>query len=335
MKNKIIITEFEKLVKQIQFDIDNSPNQKLKMINMFRLQNIKKVLKVIQEFPKEITNVDQLKNISGVGKGSLDRVQEILNTGKLKEINEDAINDKYLQYIDELEEVFGIGRKKALELFSKYKVKSIEELKKLYKEKKIDLPENIVTGLKYHGKYKEKIPRKEIDKINDYLQKMLLKVDPQLFGIICGSYRRLSMTSNDIDMLIIHPKIKTKEDVVTAKKNYLELFINKLVDTGFIIDSLTGTDVSTKYMGLCKLNNNPLRRIDIRFIPYESYYYALLYFTGPKDFNRKTRQLAIDMNYLLNEYGLYDKTGKSFKVNSEKEILELLNMEYVEPDKRS
>jgi DNA polymerase/3'-5' exonuclease PolX len=88
-------------------------------------------------------------------------------------------------------------------------------------------------------------------------------------------------------------------------------------------------------MGFCRLNNNtPIRRLDIRFIPYESYYYAQLYFTGPKDFNRKMRQVALDMGYTLNEYGLYDEKGKSFVVKSEKEIFELLNMEYLSPNLR-
>jgi DNA polymerase/3'-5' exonuclease PolX len=136
-------------------------------------------------------------------------------------------------------------------------------------------------------------------------------------------------------MLIVHPSIKTKKDMEKSKINYLKLFIEKLIEDKFIIDSLTDIDVPTKYMGLCKFKDNPIRRIDIRFIPYESYYYAMLYFTGSKDFNKKMRLIAINMNYTLNEYGLYDDKNKLFKVNSEKEIFDLLNMEYVDPQFRS
>ena len=46
------------------------------------------------------------------------------------------------------------------------------------------------------------------------------------------------------------------------------------------------------------------------------------------------RRKAKAMKLLLNEYGLYDENGKMFKVNSEKEIFDLLNMEYITPDKR-
>jgi DNA polymerase/3'-5' exonuclease PolX len=52
------------------------------------------------------------------------------------------------------------------------------------------------------------------------------------------------------------------------------------------------------------------------------------------------RQIAIDMGYMLNEYGLYELSPlgtkmKKFKINSEKDIFKLLGMEYLSPNKRS
>lgn len=334
MPNKNIILQFNNLIKQIKFDIDNSKNSKERTINSFRLQNIKNVLKIIENMKTEIKSSEELENIKGVGKNSLKRIDEIIKTGKLAEINYDIINNNYDKYLDELEKVIGIGRRKALELFTKYNIKSIKDLKQKYKSGEIELPDNIIKGLQYYNKVKQNIPRSEIDEIYNYIQETTKSIDPELFGVICGSYRRLQMSSNDIDVLLIHPKIKTKKDVVN--NNYLDILVNKFIKSGFIIDSLTGSDVNTKYMGFCKLNKNtPIRRIDIRFIPYESYYYALLYFTGSKDFNKKMRQIAIDMGYTLNEYGLYNEKGKSFKVNSEKQIFELLNMEYLTPNLRN
>jgi hypothetical protein len=332
--NKVIINEFNKLIKQIKFDIDASKNKKEEITNSYRLLTIQKIIKILENFPEKITSSEQLKNIKGIGKGTLARIDEILETGKLSEIKQEILDQSYLNYLDELEEVYGIGHKTAISLFKKYNIKSIKELKKLYKSGLIDnLPQNIIKGIQYYGKIKENIPRKEIDKIDNYLSITLSKINKELFGIICGSYRRLKATSNDIDILLVHPSIKTKKDM--KKINYLNLFIEKLIKDKFIIDSLTDVTVPTKYMGLCKFNNNPIRRIDIRFIPNESYYYALLYFTGSKDFNKKMRLIAINMNYTLNEYGLYNEKNKLFKVNSEKEIFDLLGMEYVDPQYRS
>ena len=332
-KNDIILNEFNKLIKQIQFDIDNSSNKAESTKHMFRLQSIKKAINAIQNINFNIKSVDQVKDIQGIGKGSLARIAEILQTGKLKEINEDAINKSYVKYIDELSDIFGIGRKTAIALFKKHNIKSIDQLKKLHSQNKIDLPDNIVKGLKYYGHIKENIPRLEIDMLANVFKDILYNIDPELFGTICGSYRRLQMSSNDIDMLLIHPSYKNKSSKI--KINYIELFLIELQNKGYLVDTFTSIDVHTKFMGLIRLSDkHPIRRLDIRFIPIESYYYALFYFTGPKDFNKKVRQIAIDNNYILNEYGLYNSSGKLFPAKSENDIFKHLNLEYISPEKR-
>ena len=60
-------------------------------------------------------------------------------------------------------------------------------------------------------------------------------------------------------------------------------------------------------MGFCIIKqagkkNNIARRIDIRFVPYDSYYSALLYFTGSAELNRKMRQIAKSMKLKLSDY---------------------------------
>jgi DNA polymerase/3'-5' exonuclease PolX len=331
--NDDIINEFEKLIKQIKFDIDTAKNKKESLIHSYRLATIQKVIKVIKEYPTKIKNGDELKDIKGVGKGSIDRINEILKTGKLSEIKKEQIESDYIKYLDELDDVFGIGRKTATELYKKFNIKSIKELKKAHKDGKITLPDNIIKGLKYYGKFKENIPRKEMDKINEYIMKTLKKIDKDLIGEVCGSYRRKKETSNDIDVLISHKKIKTK--TLAEKSDYLFKILLALINDKFIVDSLTELTVPTKYMGFCKISKNPIRRIDIRFFGYESYPFGLLYFTGSKDFNRMMRQVAVDMGYTLNEYGLYNiKEKKYLKAKDEKDIFKLLNLEYVDPEFR-
>lgn len=329
--NSNIINQFELLIKQIQFDIDFSSG-KQQLINTFRLKSITDVLQIIKKYPTKITKASELENIKGIGDKSIKRIDEILKTGKLKEIKISSDIDKYLKIIDELDDVIGIGRKKAYELFKKYDVKSIKDLQTKYKNGKIELPDNIIKGLKYMGKIHDKIPRTEIDSMIEILHKTAVKIDSQLFVTVCGSYRRETSTSGDIDVIIVHPSVKTLND--TKSINYIELFVKALKEKKFIIDSLTEDDVYTKYMGICKIKNGLLRRIDIRYMPYESYYSAILYFTGSKDFNKKMRLVAISMGYKLNEYGLFDENNNQFKIKSENDIFNLLGMEYLIPSKR-
>ena len=121
--------------------------------------------------------------------------------------------------------------------------------------------------------------------------------------------------------------------------NILERFVKKLKQQmkyndgkPLLLDDMTDKNIKTKYMGFSKLMDNPVRRIDIRFIPYSSYYYALLYFTGSGDLNKKMRQIAKKKGLKLSEYGLSDKDGNILKAKSERDIFKYLEMEYLPPN---
>lgn len=336
-KNENIVNEFIKLIDQIKYDIDKSLNKKDKLKHTFRLKQINNAIDILKKYPKEIKSGEQLKDIKGIGKGTISRINEILEKGKLSEIRVDKKYKKYMDYIEELEQVIGIGRKTAYNFVTKYNIKSVNDLIKKYEQGKIKLNDQILLGLKYYGVYKQNIPRSEVKKIDKYLQNISKKINNDIRLKICGSYRRKKPFSNDIDVLLTHPDIKTKLELKN-KKNYLRILVDKLKDDNFLIDAMTYEDFETKYMGFCQLTTNknkyPIRRIDIRYVAFESYYTALLYFTGSGNFNRKMRGLAIELGYKLNEYGLFRKDGTRIEVNSEKEIFEKLGMEYIPPSKR-
>ena len=330
--NDIIIRQFTLLIKQIKIDMNKSSGDDLTK-NSFRLSNTYKVLNILKSLTTKIKNTDDVKNTPGIGKGSIKRIEEILKTGKLSEIRFKNIDTKYLSSIDNLVKIFGIGKKKAHELIMKYDIHDIGDLKKLLRNKKVVLPENIIKGLKYVNKTKTNIPRKEIDEIYVYLIEKIQMFDNDLNLYICGSYRRLKPTSNDIDVIIYHNKLKTRKQA--EESDNMKKFVQILIDDEFIIENYTSLDVPTKFMGLCKKKKN-IRRIDIRMIPYESIHYATLYFTGSGDFNKKMRKKALDMGYTLNEYGLYNSNGTLVKnkVNNEKDIFDILDMEYLPPHMR-
>ncbi|AYV81257.1 MAG: DNA polymerase family X protein [Harvfovirus sp.] len=131
INNQYIIDEFEKLRKQIRYEMDHSTDKKKRFGDSFRLQAIDKVLAILKSFREEITAADQLKGVKGVGKGTLERLDEIIKKGKLSEIKK--IDENYLKYVEELEEIYGLGKRKAFELVTKYGIKSVDDLRKLWK----------------------------------------------------------------------------------------------------------------------------------------------------------------------------------------------------------
>jgi len=331
--NENIIKWFELLIRQLEFYVDVKTG-KDKLVYSYKLSSIAKALEVIRSIKFKITSGALIKDYKDIGKGTVRRIDEILNTGKLSEVKEDDITGQHLNYVDELMKIFGIGRVKAYEIYTKHNIKSIDELKEAIKKGEIDLPENIMKGIKYVEMIDTNIPRSEMDEIYSKLIRVGIKIDPEMDVRVCGSYRREKLKSGDVDVIISHPMIKTKKQA--EKSDLLRRFITTLENDEFIEDSLTSENVPTKYMGVCRLNkNSPLRRLDIRFMPQESYFTAVLYFTGSGDFNRRMRSVAISMGYKLNEYALInEETGKAIKINSEMDVFDHLNMEYIMPKDR-
>ena len=262
---------------------------------IYKINAIVNLIKIINIYPKEIKNGEELKDIKGVGKGSIEKINEILKTGTLSYLNNNILS--------ELTEVIGIGPSIANQLIQKYKIK---------------------LGLKYVGKFKGNIPRQHIDDVQDYLKQFNSNI------IICGSYRRGLDFSSDIDFLLYNSQLLTMDDV--KKSNMLNDYVKLLTKNKFIVDNITNNNV-TKYMGFAKWEN-VIRRIDIRLIPYESIYTALVYFTGSYELNRIMRKKAKELGYKLNEYGLY-KNNELIHITSEKELFKKLGMKYLKPTERN
>jgi len=170
-----------------------------------------------------------------------------------------------------------------------------------------------IIGIKYYHQFMKRIKRSTITKIDKKIQKLLASYetldkddtsskvkkgkknkDLGMIAVICGSYRRGLPSSGDIDLLVSG---KTEQD----DKNFdLINFVKYLTVEGLITDHLTEKG-TTKFMGVCEDGY----RLDIRFIPHESFGTALMYFTGSKTFNTLVRTEALKLGYTLEEYGLY------------------------------
>jgi predicted flap endonuclease-1-like 5' DNA nuclease len=204
-----------------------------------------------------------------------------------------------------------------------------------------------LLGIKYFHDMSQKIPREEVQRGERILKAASTHMNSELKVTLCGSYRRGRPKSGDIDCLITHPGISTMDELNNYPVNILAKFVELLTNLGFLIDHLTDFGRS-KYMGFCIINqssgasNNsatkkiPIaRRIDIRFIPYDSYGAAILYFTGSKTFNTQMRSWALGKGYSLNEYGLKNvKDEVTISCKTEEEVFRILDYPYKTPEQR-
>lgn len=79
------------------------------------------------------------------------------------------------------------------------------------------------------------------------------------------------------------------------------------------------------------------RRVDLIIAPFSQYYYALVGWTGSKQFNRDARLYAErKLNMKLSSHGLYDFTsGRQIPATSEREVFDNLQLPYHQPTDRN
>ncbi|MAU36327.1 MAG: hypothetical protein CMD14_03020 [Flavobacteriales bacterium] len=286
----------------------------------FRAKAYREASESIVLYENDITSINDLKNIPKLGKTTLNKLSEYINTGKI-EMLENERNDP----INILTKVYGIGPKKAKEFVDKG-ITSIEDLKE-----NTDLLNNAMKiGLTYFEDIEKRIPREEIDIYKKVFERIFSNATPPNSSFeIVGSYRRNAKTSGDIDLII------TNKD---NDKNAFILFIDALIEEKVIVEVLSRG--KSKSLTVTKLDDKPARRVDFLYASPEEYPFSILYFTGSKIFNTIQRQRALKLGYTLNEHGLYHiengkKTNKVDKTfDSERDIFKFLGMEYIEPQNR-
>jgi len=228
----------------------------------------------------------------------------------------------------------------SLEPWKKNSILDINLKQKLENETKqlCKIHKSTLIGLKYFHDITQKIPREEIQKAETILTRVAEHMNKDLKVMLCGSYRRGRDKSGDVDCCLFHPTIKTQEDIKSNKYNILANFVEMLINIDFVIDQL---DMGLqKFMGLCmiKQNNkkqNVARRLDIRFMPYESYGSAILYFTGSANFNTDIRKIALSKGYSLSEFGFKKKSDNILiPCATEEDVFKFLNIPYKTPKER-
>lgn len=316
---------------------------------VFKVKAYEKVIAAIANNQDPICTIDDLEDIPGIGKNIRQKIIEIIETGTVDEIekitpeehNEEAV-------INDLLKIYGVGEVSARQLYKVNKIRSIQELRDRATNEKL-LNDKQMIGLKYYEDLNLRIPFKEMKKHDKFVAASLKETKQKkknftkLTYKFVGSYRRKTKDSGDIDMLITcKPKKNTNE--IEAYREALRYVVEVLIDAEYIIENLALGP--TKFMGICKLPDSDSngeylnRRIDIKVTTKEEYPFALLYFTGSKEFNVDMRRIANRMNLSLNEYNFTvldgDNKGEVVDVNleTEEDVFNYLNINYVEPPDR-
>jgi len=271
----------------------------------------------ILKFPGKLTSGEQLRPIRGIGDSIIKKVDEILATGSLKKLDD---FDHFASDYSGLMKIQGVGPVKAQQLFKEHNITSVEELRDLLVDGRIDDPKmlrNVEWALEVKG---ERIPHRRAKQLAQAIMEPLKAAVPRARVEICGSIRRKKATSKDIDIVFA---AATQAQLRKGRKAFMELGWDDVLGEG-------DTRITVVKDGV---------QVDIRFVPLESYGSAVLHFTGSGEFNVVMRARAKAKGYLLNEYGLFRRgangtQGKLVASKTEQEIFGALGYPFIEPKER-
>jgi len=278
-------------------------------------------IEMLSEDIETLYRVGKLDDIPGVGKSIAVKIQEYLEEGELKYLNE--LRSQVPQGFQELLKIEGIGPKTAQILYKAGGIKNIHELESAIKKGKLEdikgfgkkKESNLLQAIELYKTSQERFLLGEILPIAKIIKSILEKSKFVINLEFAGSIRRRKETVGDIDLLVVSKQPLEVMEVFT-----------KLPERKQILSS--GEMKSTII-----LNNNI--QVDLTIIDESSYGSALQYFTGSKEHNIQLRELAKKSNMKLNEFGLFNLLDdKKIAGAKETEIYEKLGLSYIPPELR-
>ncbi|KAF5911255.1 hypothetical protein HPG69_019623 [Diceros bicornis minor] len=221
----------------------------------------------------------------------------------------------------------------------------------------------VSLGFLYYEDLVSCVTRAEAEAVGVLVKEAIWAFLPDAFITMTGGFRRGKKIGHDVDFLITSPG-STEEEEQELLSKVIKLWERKelllyydLVESTFEKAKLPSRQVDAldhfqKCFLILKLHHQRVEsgkssqqegktwkaiRVDLVVCPYEHRAFALLGWTGSRQFERDIRRYAShERKMILDNHNLYDKTKRIFlKAESEEEIFAHLGLDYIEPWERN
>jgi DNA polymerase (family 10) len=285
----------------------------------------------LSEDIEDIHDRGELEEIEGVGESISEKIAEYLETGEL-EYYQNLKADLPVD-IEAITSVEGVGPKTAKKLYLELDVQTLDDLEQAAEEGEIaDLEgfgeksqQNILDHIERAKESQERMLLGRAFPIAQDIETRLQDDDAFDQVDIVGSFRRRRPTVGDIDILATASDPETAMDVFCSHDDVKEVLSRGETKSSVVVSG----DL----------------QMDLRIVDAAEYGSALVYFTGSKDHNITLRNRAIDRDWKLNEYGLFDvsdvddtederRAGERLAGETEDDVYDTLDLDWIPPELR-
>jgi DNA polymerase (family 10) len=282
----------------------------------FRVAAFKDASVAVRDLQYKITP-EVVDTLPKVGDTLREVICDFIATGTSRRLA--ALGAKWPVEAMSMTKVKGIGAKTALKLHA-CGIKNFDELIAAAERGEIDdkiraavlLARDFSLGRVQHSIAKA---------IADQLANQVAQIPGVLEVCVAGSVRRKKPTSKDIDLV-------AKADVTNHAAILAEYVkLGDMLNTGDVKSAIVVSMYATKI------------QCDMWMVKPQNWGAALNYATGSKNHNERLRGLAKARGMRINEYGIFrvnddDSLGERLGGESEQDIYRILDIPYVDPDKR-
>ncbi len=263
-----------------------------------------------------------LTQVRGIGEGIARRVEELVTTGKIADL--EKYRARSSPGLAEVARVEGIGPKTADLFFRELGIASLDDLEAAAKAQRLRaLPrigprkeEAILAAL---GRARAFRGRTRLDRAEREVAPFVerLRALPGVARVeLAGSVRRRRETVADVDILVESP----------SHEAVMQTFTGTALVEAVLAQGPTKASVKTRG-GL---------QVDVRVVPAESFGAALHYFTGSKEHNVAIRALGVRRGLLINEYGVFEGRGDGPRIGGaeETDVFRAVGLPWIPPELR-
>ncbi|NWV32105.1 TDT nucleotidylexotransferase, partial [Grantiella picta] len=309
---------------------------------------------LLKSLPFPVTRMKDIQGLPYMGDQVRDIIEEIIEEGESSRVK-DVLNDERYKAFKQFTSVFGVGVKTS-EKWYRMGLRTVEEVKA---DKTLKLSKMQKAGFLYYEDLVSSVSKAEADAVSLIVKNTVCTFLPDALVTITGGFRRGKKMGHDIDFLITSPG--PREDDELLHKGLL-LYCD-IIESTFVKEQLPSRKIdamdhfqkcfailklyqprvdkssfnTSEELEMAEVKDWKAIRVDLVITPFEQYPYALLGWTGSRQFGRDLRRYAAhERKMTLDNHALYDRRKRIFlKAGSEEEIFAHLGLDYVEPWERN
>ncbi|WP_224269882.1 helix-hairpin-helix domain-containing protein [Haloprofundus salinisoli] len=262
----------------------------------YKPQSYRRAAENVRSHPRSVADLaregrDAVEEIDGVGDAIAGKIVEYVETGKIEELEE--LREELPVEMVALTSVEGVGPKTVGDLYEALGITTLDELEAAAEAGEIQeikgfgakTEQNILDNIPFARQSQERELLGDARPVADGLLAYLRDENAVDSAEVAGSIRRWRDTIGDVDVLVGSDDSEAVVSTFTDWSN-----ADSVIEAGESKASLRANGI----------------RIDLRVVVSEEFGSALQYFTGSRDHNIQLRNVAIERDLKINEYGIFD-----------------------------